>query len=134
MRTHIQFTSSSFPGLASEEEEINPGVFGKRLADYLASALPALGLVVECVDYEDWGWRIDLRNEAFPLWIGCSNYGDAPDGFLCHINPSKPYVRRWLKKVRTVEAVERVATALEVILNTHDDVHALRWWDESEVS
>lgn len=134
MRTNIQFQSSAFPAFASEDEDINPGVFGKRLADYLASELPARGLHVESVDYEDWGWRIDLRNEAFPLWIGCSNYDEFPDGFICHIHPSKPYVSRWFKKVPTGETVERVANALEAALANHSDVHALRWLDESENS
>lgn len=133
MRTHLQFRSSSFPAFASEYEEINPGVFGKRLADYLASALPSFGLHVERIDCEDWGWRIDLRNEGFPLWIGCSNYSEYSDGFLCQIIPSKPYVWRWFKKVPTVETVERVAKAIEAALAAHGNVHALRWWDESEV-
>jgi hypothetical protein len=36
MRTHVEFISTDFPSYENEEEQINPGRFGKRLADFLA--------------------------------------------------------------------------------------------------
>lgn len=132
MRTHLEFRSSSFPAYPSEDEEINPGCFGKRLAEFLSSALLASGFAVQDICAEDWGWRIDVHNDAFPLWLGCGNYDEYPDGFLCFIEPSRPYVRQWFRRVPTAETVERVGRVLEAALASHDGVKDLRWWSEDE--
>ena len=82
---------------------------------------------------EDWGWRVDVENDAFPLWVGCGNYDDFENGFLCFIAPSKPFVRRWLSRIDTSPTVERLASALETALRQRGDVSRLRWWSDDEV-
>ena len=133
MRTHAEFASPDFPAMAGEEEEINPGRFGKRLAQFLAGELPAHGFKVSGMNAEDWGWRVDLENEAFPLWIGCGNYEEFENGFLCFIEPSKPAIRRWFSKVDTGPTVEKVASALEAVLTRRPSVSRFRWWRADEV-
>jgi hypothetical protein len=34
IRTHVEFRSNKFPPYEGEEEQINPGLWGKRLAEY----------------------------------------------------------------------------------------------------
>jgi hypothetical protein len=133
MRTHLEFRSNAFPACPGEEEEINPGRYGRRLTEHLAAALPGCGFEVIDKGAEDWGWRIDLRNEGFPLWIGCGNYEEYGDGFLCFIEPSKPFVRRWLKRIPTEAVVERLASALEQILVGGGKAREARWWSEAEM-
>jgi len=130
MRTHLEFLSNAFPRYLDEDEEVNPGVYGKRLAEFLAAQLPRHGFSVSEKFAEDWGWCIMLQNDAFPLWIGCANYGKG--GFLCFIEPSKPYVRRWLKRIPTTETVKRLADALEETLRESGKAHDLRWWSAAE--
>ena len=36
MKIQVEFRSSKFPPYEGEEEQINPGLWGKRLAEYLA--------------------------------------------------------------------------------------------------
>lgn len=132
MRTHLEFRSNAFPSNNRKDGEVNPGLFGKRLADFLAGTLPAHGFAVSSVDAEDWGWTITLVNEAFPLWIGCSNYDEYDDGFLCVITPSKPYVRKWFRKISTTDTVENLASALEASLLATGKVSALRWWSGAD--
>lgn len=132
MRTHLEFRSNAFPACPGEDEEINPGRWGRRLAEYLVAGLPKHGFEVLDLFAEDWGWQIDLRNDGFPLWIGVGNYEEYDDGFLCFIEPSKPYVG-WLKRRPTADIVERLASALEQIVRNRDDVRDLRWWSESEI-
>jgi hypothetical protein len=43
MKTHLEFTSTEFPAYPGEDKEINPGIFGKRLAEFLAGNLPSHG-------------------------------------------------------------------------------------------
>jgi hypothetical protein len=73
VRTHVEFASTEFPAYESEDEEVNPGRFGKRLAEWLATTLPAHGFTVTGIDAEDWGWRVELENETFPLGWGRTN-------------------------------------------------------------
>jgi hypothetical protein len=132
MRTHLEFRSTAFPACPGEEDDINPGRYSKLLAEFIAARLPVHGFEATRLGTEDWGWRIDLRNDAFPLWIGCGNYEEYEDGFLCFIEPSRPFVRRWLKRIPTAETVERLAAALERILRTSGEARDLRWWTEAE--
>jgi hypothetical protein len=134
MRTHVEFISNAFPPYPGEDEEINPGIWGKRLAEFIASKLPGHGIETGEFYSEDWGWEIPIKNEAFPIFIGCGNQTE-PGGtnFLCFINPSKPEVRKGLfKKVSTVADVGRVADALDTILRSHPDIKELHWWTEGE--
>ena len=132
MRTHVEFLSTDFAPYEDEDEQINPGVFGKRLADFLAEGLSAHGFKVRCVGAEDWGWMVELENETFPLWIGCANYEEFENGFLCFIEPSKPYIRKWFKKIDTSSTVEPLASAIESLLLGSGKVSQLRWWSDNE--
>ncbi len=132
MRTNLEFRSTDFPPIDGEEEQINNGRYGKRLADLLCANLPRYGFQVTSLTPEDWGWRTDLRNEEFPLWFGCGNYDEYDDGFLCIIAPSKSSIRRWLRRIPTTATVERLASALESILRDSGKVSQLRWWTEDE--
>jgi hypothetical protein len=132
MRTHLEFRSDAFGACAGEDEEINPGRYGRRLAEFLKGELPKRGFQVSGSTAEDWGWRIDLQHNRFPLRIGCGNYAEYEDGFLCFIEPSKPFVRRRLKRIPTSATVERLATALEQSVLVSRAVHGLRWWSETD--
>jgi hypothetical protein len=127
MRTHVEFLSIDFPSYENEDEQINPGRYGKRLADFLAEGLPAYGFKVMCVGAEDWGWMVELENDAFPLWVGCGNDEEVENGFLCFIEPSKPIVRKWLSKIDTTSTVERLAFAIEALLQGGGKVSKLCW-------
>lgn len=127
LRTHVEFRSRAFPAEPGEDEQINPGRHGKRLAEYLRSELPKHGFPVRSVGVEDWGWMVELQHEPFPLWIGCGNQDDTEDGFLCFIEPSKPTVRKWLKTHDARPVIERLATALERVLLAHPETRELQW-------
>jgi hypothetical protein len=62
------------------------------------------------------------------------NYEEYADGHLCFIEPSRPYVRRWLKLVSTLQIVERLASALEKIVHDSGQATDLRWWTDTEVA
>jgi hypothetical protein len=49
MQTHLEFRSTEFPAYP-HEEEINPGRFGKRLAEFLVAQLPRAGFDIANVN------------------------------------------------------------------------------------
>ena len=133
MKTHVESRSDAFPPYPREEEEINPGVWGKRLAEFIHNGLKAEGFDVIEPAAEDWGWMVEIRNDAFPLWVGCGNLHGEPDGFLCFIEPSTPFVRKFLfKKVPTENEVTKIRSALEKILSKEHSIKHIRWWSKEE--
>jgi hypothetical protein len=130
MRTHVEFRSAKFPPYDGEEQEVNPGLYGKRLAEYLQRELQKQGIDTGEILAEDWGWIVPLREESFSMWLGCGHYQEYEDGFLCFIEPSKPFIRRWLRRIDVRPAVERVATALDGILRSDSEIRDVQWWKD----
>jgi hypothetical protein len=134
MRTHVEFKSDAFPPEKGEEARVNPGRWGKRLAEYLRSHLTTSGLACGEPFPKDWGWCLPIENPGFSLWVGCGNYEEHAEGFLCFIEPSKPIIRKLLMKIDTRKRVAEVADAIDKALSSNSRVREVRWWTESEVS
>ena len=133
VRSQVEFRSSKFPAFPGEEEEINPGLWGKRLAEYLQPKLRELGIRAGEFYSEDWGWAIPIENEAFPLWIGCGHQYEPDDAFLIFIEPSKPQIRKgFFKKIDTRADVERVAAALDNILRADPEIRDVQWTESGQ--
>ena len=131
MKSHVEFLSDSFPAEPGEDEKVNPGRWGKKLAEYLRVELDRVGLNGGEVFPEDWGWVVPIENEAFALWVGCGNRDGHPNGFLCFVEPSKPIVRRLFRKIDASTRVTEVADALDKILTTNQNVREIHWWPDS---
>jgi len=132
VKTIVEFRSDMFPAYDGEGEQINPGIFGKRLAEFISDGLQRAGFEPEEVFTEDWGWVVPIKNKGFSLRIGCANYLEYPDGFLCIIEPHKPFVRRFLRKVPTRERVASLQIALDKLLSDESGVRGKRWWTHQE--
>jgi hypothetical protein len=133
MRTHVEFRSAKFPAYPPEEEKVNPGLWGKRLAECLYRKLKEQGIETEEIYPEDWGWVVPIHHEPFSLWVGCGHYQEYPDGYLVFIEPSKPTIRKGLfKKIDTTGDIEKVAVALDRILKSDPEISSIRWWTEDE--
>jgi len=52
--------------------------------------------------------------------------------FLCFIEPSKPHIRKFFRKIDTTEAVGNLAIALEQAISKVPGVSRLKWWSEHE--
>src|ERR1051325_1742016 len=128
MLTHVEFRSDQFPPLDGEEDRLNPGVWGKRLADFLRDGLRAEGFESESPVAEDWGWMLPLVNDKFRLWRGCGHYEESSDGYLCFIEPHTPFVRRLLRKVDSRERIAELQLALDKILVESAGIREKRWW------
>jgi hypothetical protein len=127
MKTQVEFRSDQFPPYDGEEEQINPGLWGKRLAEFLQERLPKHGLKVTGIVAEDWGWMVELEDEGFPLWVGCGHQRGDSDEFLCFIEPSKPFIRKWFRKIDTSEQVGRVSNAMRKILESNPEIRSINW-------
>ena len=117
MKTQVAFRSKNFPPYNDEEEQINPGLWGKRLAEYLVDKLKPHGIETEEIIAEDWGWYIPIKNEGFHLAICCGHQNGDDDEFLCFTDPATPIIRKLFKKIDATHELTRVVTAIGNILS-----------------
>ena len=117
MQTYVEFRSDRFPAYDGEEEQVNSGLWGKRLAEFLRDNLQKEGFETGQPIAEDWGWMVPVANDQFRLWIGCGHYQEYPDGFLCFIEPHTPFVRKLLKNIDTQASVESLQRAMDKVLS-----------------
>lgn len=127
MLTHVEFQSGAFPPYEGESDEINPGRYGKRLAEFLSAELRTRGENVGEFFAEDWGWVLPVENEGFNLWIGVGNYEEYEDGFMCFIEPHKEFIRRLWKKIPTRERIEVLQQKIAEILSANPEVNGVKW-------
>lgn len=132
MLTHVEFRSDRFPAVEGEEKLVNPGLWGKRLAEFLRKSLREQGFETKEPFAEDWGWVVPVVNELFPIWIGCGHYQEYPDGFLCFIEPHEPFVRKLFKKIDTRERIATLQRALDHALVESAGIRSKRWWTHAK--
>jgi hypothetical protein len=72
------FKSTLFEIEAGEDDEINPGIFGRQLARWLKTKLQGQGYVVEDIINEDWGRCLMCQRTPFWLWVGVGNLYEGP--------------------------------------------------------
>jgi hypothetical protein len=132
VQTHVEFRSDRFPAYDGEEQQVNPGRWGRRLAEFLRDNLRKEGFQTQELVAEDWGWMLPIENDQFPLWIGCGNYEEYTDGFLCFIEPHTPFVRRLLRRIDTRERVASLQRAMDNILSVAAGVREKRWSTHDE--
>ncbi len=133
MKTYVQFRSDKFPPYEGEEEQINPGLWGRRLAEYLVEKLTSAAVETEEIIPEDWGWYIPIKNETFRLGLCCGHQHGDDNEFLCFTHPDRPIVRRWFRKIETREQIERLTDALDRILTSDPDIECVHWLTDDEI-
>lgn len=134
MKTHVEFRSDAFPPYDDREDETNPGRYGRRLAEFLVRGLQEKGFEPLEPWAEDWGWRVQIRDDRINLWIGCGHYDKFPgEWFLCFIEPHQPRVRRWLFwKVDASRVVSKLQEAIDQVLAENPAVLDRKWWTYDE--
>jgi hypothetical protein len=127
VKTFVEFRSNKFPTYEGEQEKINPGLWGKRLAEYLVRKLPAHGLAGGEIILEDWGCYVPVEVDGAKLALCCGHqYGD-DDEFLVFTDPQQPIVRKLFKKVDLTEPLTRLVNAVNEILTADPDIRAINW-------
>lgn len=129
MQTHVEFRSSKFPPYDGEEEEMNPGLWGRRLAEYLAQRLAERGIATERFIVEDWGCYLPVKNEGFRLALCCGHQDGDDDQFLVFTEPSTPRIKKLFRTIDATEPLARLIAAVRDILATDPDIREIVWRD-----
>lgn len=153
MKSRVEFKSAAFPKYPDEGNElINEHCWGKRLAEFIRDTLPSYGAPTGEIICEDWGWMVDLKHDAFPLWVGCGvmdepgesleDEGDADESpaphlpvqsslteFAMFVTAEPGFLQKLFKKVDPQPAIATVVTALERMIADHPSKFLEPSWD-----
>lgn len=129
MKTQVEFRSTKFPPYEGEQEEINPGLWGRRLTEYLAQQLAAKGIETDGMTIEDWGCYLPIRKEGSKLALCCGHQDGDDDQFLVFTDPATPRVKKFFRTVDLSEPLTRLLTALREILESDPEIHEIVWME-----
>ncbi|MGH7484075.1 MAG: hypothetical protein ACREMY_00550 [bacterium] len=120
----LEFESSAFAVAPGEDEETNPGVYGKALAQWLTEQLRAAGFSVGHVIPEDFGWCVTVGSE--PLYVACASTGERPDQWRVFAFSEGGVMARFLGKDKRAESLAALYTALRRCLESAPTILNLR--------
>lgn len=132
----IRFRSTRFRVEPGEDAEINPGLYGRQLAEWLRERLIGAGEAVEPIIAEDWGRCLMCRRDPFLLWIGCGNEGGlAPPAevpptaeqivWICFVAAEVPLLKRLFARPDTAPAIAALRRTLAGILAAEPSITLL---------
>ena len=123
--THYEFDSDCFPPDPGEEETINPGCYGKKLANFVCAGLSNHGYRAGTPFAEDWGWIVPVKNLGFNIWVGCGASQDHENAFLCYVHPHKPSIFHFFKRKKVESEIIKLSRTLKSVLS-YDGISKLR--------
>ncbi|WP_051279511.1 hypothetical protein [Chitinilyticum aquatile] len=126
--TQLWLQSSMFTIEPDEDQQTNPGCYGRQLAHWLAGQLQQSWPAAEVIA-EDWGWCIVVQRQPFLLWVGCSNVLDINEAggsgtpskqdqivWSCFVEAEIPLLRKLWRKPDTQPAVKSLFGQIRQII------------------
>lgn len=117
----IWIKSTSFEVEEGEDSETNKGIYGKALAQWLASKLKENGEKVVDVIAEDWG-RCILLKEKPPTFIGCANRWGETTEWGVFVEVKEGLLKGLFGGGSSGDEVRRLEALLEKILRGAEEV------------
>ena len=127
MKTQVEFRSAKFPPYAGEEAESNPGIWGKRLAEYVAVQLAQRGIASKAISVEDWGCYLPVRTEHYRLALCCAHQNGDDEQFLIFTEPRAPRAKKLFCTIDATPEFARVLDALRQILESDPEIRDIVW-------
>jgi hypothetical protein len=131
LKTFVEFRSTKFPSYEGEQEQTNPGIWGKRLAEYLALNLAKHGIITGEIILEDWGCYLPIQNKGIRLALCCGHQDRDDDQFIIFTDPRSPEIRKLFRKIDATPQFTPLINALEKILASDKDIKAVNWQEQS---
>ena len=122
----LEFESSAFPVIPGEDEETNPGIYGKALAQWLAEHLRAAGFPAGNVIAEDFGWCVPVESQPHSLYVACASTGEKADQWRVFAFAEGGAMARLLGKDRSAESLASLFAAVRRCLESAPTVRGLR--------
>jgi len=121
----FRFESSAFAIAPGEDEETNPDIFGKALAQWLSEQLAARGFKVTGVIPEDFGWCVGVDSNPHASFVTCSNTPDHKTQWGVFVFSEGGLLSRLLGKDKRPEVVASLFAGVKEILSASSNISAI---------
>lgn len=125
METELYLKSELFPSYPGEENHINPGRFGKRLAEFTKNTLLANKIEVADLYATDYSYELRLDQFKFSVYISTGNIDGEKNDFLISISPKEEFKRKLFKKISTKETVSKIYGIIKQELLDNPEIEIL---------
>jgi len=116
----LMFQSSRFEIVQDEDKLTNPGIFGRRLAEWMANELPAHGYrALGEVIPEDFAWCVPVEAENCELYVACTN---SDEGWQTYVFADCGLMERLAGRDPRATAVAGLYSAVLSILEDAPDI------------
>ena len=122
----LTFESSRFPPEPGEDEETNPGIYGKALVAWLSDRLVHRGYRVKRTVAEDFGRLIQLEHPQFQLYVACASTDDTANEWVVHSFAEFGWLASLLHRGNKRNALSKVMADLKAILQAETSIRNLR--------
>ena len=122
----LAFTSSNFAIDPGEDENTNPGIYGKSLANWLADQMRSAGIPAGDVLAEDFGWCVRVKSKSHMLYVVCASTGYAPDDWRVFAFAESSLLIRLMGRNASREDLETLFAAVRNILASSHMIRSLR--------
>ena len=122
----LEFESTAFGIVAGENEETNPGIFGKAMAQWLAEQLRLAGCSAGEVFAEDFGWCIPIESKPHSLHVVCANADEGINRWRVFAFAEGGFMARLLGKDKRVDSLTSLFAAVKQVLQAAPVVNGLR--------
>jgi hypothetical protein len=123
---HLIFESSAFPPVPGEDDETNPGLYGRALSEWLAERLGPFGHEVKRLVAEDFGRLIELAHPGCKLYVAVSSTDDSATEWRIFAFSEFGLLARLKGSPGGTEAVAKVMATVKSILAQNSDIRSLR--------
>ncbi len=127
MKARVTFKSSYFPIEPGEDEDINPGVFGKALAAWIADKLRERGVGVERIIEEDFARLVLIQRKPFALWVGCASEDDTVTDWQLFLVAETGLLTRLFRRVDPKPIFSSLVAHIQAIVEQVPDVSEIEW-------
>ncbi len=124
------FTSPLFGPEPGQDDETNPGRYGRHLATWLTVKLRDRGYDAGPAVPEDWGWSVACRKGPDRFLLACGNVEDEHTGaeasalitWHCFVVAASPVWTRVLRRNDVALALQRLDGELRAILAGESEI------------
>lgn len=114
----LEFDSTFFAVVPGEDEDTNPGIYGKALAQWLVVQLRERGVPAEEALAEDFGWGISIHTKPHGLYVICANDADRSGGWRVVAFAGGGLLARLLGRDKRADALSSVMAAIRGALES----------------
>lgn len=121
------FLSPFFKIEADEDQKTNPGIFGRHLAQWIASQLRARGVSTKAMIAEDWGWCVPVVEKPVRVCVAVSSVGEAPIRWQIFAFAERTLIEMFRRSVDLKMEVQKLQAQLAEVLQAVPEVSELQW-------